>query len=93
MDTGARGSRIADMKSVRFLGNMNHYLGNNHSYLQYLEYFRSECEHRMDLTEKLTFGLDSSLRVNLGNCANLRIVVVQNMTARKHKNSWKAIFI
>ena len=92
MDTGARGSRIADMKSVRFLGNMNHYLGNNHSYLQYLEYFRSECEHRMDLTEKLTFGLDR-LRVNLGNCANLRFVVVQNTTARKHENSRKAIFI
>ena len=92
MDTRARGSRIADMKSVRFLGNMNHYLGNNHSYLQYLEYFRSECEHRMDLTEKLTFGLDC-VRVNLGNCANLRIVVVQNTTARKHKNSSKAIFI
>ena len=52
MDTGARGSHIADMKSVRFLRSMNHYLGNNHSYLQYLEYFRSECEHRMDLTEQ-----------------------------------------
>ena len=70
MDTGARGSRIADMKSVRFLGNMNHYLGNNHSYLQYLEYFRSECEHPMDLTEKLTFGLDH-LRVILGNATVL----------------------
>ena len=92
MDTRARGSRIADMKSVRFLGNMNHYLGNNHSYLQYLEYFLSECEHRMDLTEKLTFGLDC-VRVNLGNWSNLRIVVVQNTTARKHKNSRKAIFI
>ena len=83
MDTGAKGSRIADMKSVRFLGNMNHYLGNNHSYLQYLEYFRSEFEHSMDLTEKQTFGRDL-LRVNLGNCANLRIVVVKNTTARKH---------
>ena len=92
MDTRARGSRIADMKSVRFLGNMNHYLGNNHSYLQYLEYFRSECEHRMDLIEKLTFGLDR-LRVNLVNSANLRIVVVQNMTARKHKNSRRVISI
>ena len=92
MDTGARGSRIADMKSVRFLGNMNHYLGNNHSYLQYLEYFLSEFEHRMDLIEKLTFGLDR-LRVNLVNSANLRIVVLQNMTARKHKNSRRVISI
>ena len=46
----------------------------------------------MDLIEKLTFGLDR-LRVNLVNSANLRIVVVQNMTARKHENSRKAIFI